>query len=86
MDLISAGCPIDARTLTGRTPLFAACANNARDIAGLLIDVGAATDLQDDDGLTCAHIAAGQGHYKVIQLLANHKAHLSLQDKDGTCI
>ena len=86
VDLITLGCPLDAKTLTGRTALFAACLVNARDIARLLLDAGAETNLQDVEGSTCAHLAAGQGHPEVIQLLANYGAFLSLQDKEGTGI
>ena len=40
-------------------------------------------NLQDENGFTCAHLAAKEGHTRIIQLLAKCEALLSLQDNHG---
>ena len=49
----------------------------------VLLDAGAAVNLQDDEGITAIHWAASTGHMDAVQLLLGAGANPSLMEVDG---
>jgi len=67
--LIAGGADIDSRSLTGRTPLFAAVTNESDAATRALLDAGASDFLEDDEGKTALLAAAQAGSLAGCQLL-----------------
>ncbi len=56
-DLLYVGCPIDARSFRGRTPLHIAAKLGKGDILKLLISLGADVNIRTDNGWTAWDLA-----------------------------
>jgi ankyrin repeat protein len=57
---------------TGRTPLHVAILNDQYHVVGALINIGVDPGIQDRDGLTAWHTAAGLGNEKAIRALNSY--------------
>ena len=84
--LLDAGVPVDAVT-NGRFPwtsLMHAAYRGRLDVVRLLLDRGANVAHQDLDYFTAAAVAAGEGHWDVLEVLARRGADLDFADGTGT--
>jgi ankyrin repeat protein len=64
--------------------LFFAAHYGCKDIAELLIAMGAKVNTADDKGLTPLHVAATQGHQNVVELLVANGAQIDVRAGDGS--
>ena len=76
------GAVINVTGRNDQTPLEAASVDGRSDIARWLLDHGAAHS-QRDDHTAPIHLAAANGHLKVIRTLLEHKVYIDSADKDG---
>ena len=60
---------VNSRNNSGTTPLMITCYNGHVNVATYLVEHGANIHLQDEDGDTCLHCAAGRGHIEVVSKL-----------------
>ncbi|XP_020280202.1 uncharacterized protein LOC109852957 isoform X2 [Pseudomyrmex gracilis] len=68
----------------GQTALMLAASHGRKDITQLLLDAGAAVNIQDKDGSTALMCAAEHNHIDVVrQLLAHPDCDPSIVDEDG---
>jgi ankyrin repeat protein len=76
--------PVDGRDWQGDTALIAAAREGRLDIAGLLLDAGAAVNLPDEQhGMTPLMWAALRGHTTLAELLLSRGADPDLHDRYG---
>ena len=80
---IRKGVSVDSRGAGNRTPLMWAALYNHQDAAKCLYKNGCNLNLQSDYGDTAAHMAARNGHGKMVQLLANWGADLKIRNREG---
>ena len=66
----------------GRTPLFEAVFSGSANVAGYLIDSGAAVNRQDSKGMTPLHLGCGS-NMDMLELLLNKKASVDMVDYKG---
>ena len=79
--LLERGANVNIRGMRERTPL-----HEAIDNVGLvqsLLNRGAEVNCQQDDLRSPLHLAAYYGELKIARLLAEHKANVNSQDKEG---
>ncbi|KAJ8316462.1 hypothetical protein KUTeg_006476 [Tegillarca granosa] len=69
----------------GSSPLFLATSVNSIDVANLLLQHHADTNLCDKDGFSPLYIAAQNNSIDVAELLLQHHADTNLCNKDGFC-
>ncbi len=96
--LLAHGASADLPTMTGITPLMAACGNasspidtrgrykteeQAIEAVKLLISAGASVNARDRGGQTALHGAAGWGWNELVKTLAANKADLLVKDAQG---
>ena len=75
-----------ARRKSKKTPLHDAAENGSLDIAKLLINEGSEVDLEDKDGRTPLHYAAGMGgdqSFEIVRLLIEAGANVNKKNNDG---
>src|SRR5713101_2081883 len=65
---------VNVRDSDGNTPLHAAAAVNAREIANFLLNHGADVNARRDNGASPVHLAAHSGHADMVELLLLHGA------------
>ncbi|XP_058797824.1 KN motif and ankyrin repeat domain-containing protein 2-like isoform X2 [Phymastichus coffea] len=71
--------------LHGQTALMLAVSHGRKDMSKLLLDAGAAVNLQDEDGSTALMCAAEHGHADIVRLLLAHSdCDSSIVDVDGS--
>ncbi|KAK0082590.1 hypothetical protein PV325_010154 [Microctonus aethiopoides] len=71
--------------LHGQTALMLAVSHGRKDMTRLLLDAGAAVNIQDEDGSTALMCAAEHGHTEIVKLLlANADCDSSILDIDGS--
>ncbi|XP_076375953.1 KN motif and ankyrin repeat domain-containing protein 2 kank isoform X1 [Megalopta genalis] len=58
--------------LHGQTALMLAVSHGRKDMTQLLLDAGAAVNIQDEDGSTALMCAAEHGHTDIVRLLLTH--------------
>eukprot|EP00439_Symbiodinium_sp_Y106_P070348 s2440_g12.t1 len=75
--------PDASRDDEGMTPLMRASLFGHVDVAELLLEAGAETDVSDNNGCTALMCAARNGHASVVQLLLNAGAEKDLRDSLG---
>ncbi|XP_046481832.1 KN motif and ankyrin repeat domain-containing protein 2 isoform X1 [Neodiprion pinetum] len=69
----------------GQTALMLAVSHGRKDMAKLLLDAGAAVNIQDEDGSTALMCAAEHGHTEIVRLLLAHPdCDSSIVDVDGS--
>lgn len=69
----------------GQTALMLAVSHGRNDMSRLLLDAGAAVNLQDEDGSTALMCAAEHGHAEIVKLLLNHpECDSNIVDVDGS--
>jgi ankyrin repeat protein len=51
------------------TPLMAACAEGKTEVIKYLIHVGANMELRSNDGMSCLHLAAKNGHLEAVHVI-----------------
>ncbi|XP_012264632.2 uncharacterized protein LOC105690991 isoform X1 [Athalia rosae] len=69
----------------GQTALMLAVSHGRNDMAKLLLDAGAAVNIQDEDGSTALMCAAEHGHTDIVRLLLAHPdCDSSILDVDGS--
>lgn len=69
----------------GQTALMLAVSHGRKDMAKLLLDAGAAVNIQDEDGSTALMCAAEHGHTDIVRLLLAHPdCDSSIVDVDGS--
>jgi ankyrin repeat protein len=73
---------ISAQDDWGRQPLYLACLHGKTDIAGLLVDEGAAIEVRWE-GHTPLDIACWSGHIDVVKLLIEKDAEVLVADNNG---
>ena len=61
----------------GRTPLHLASENGHKEIASLLLDIGAQADFGNWSDKTALHYAAEKGHIEIIELLLSMGANVN---------
>jgi ankyrin repeat protein len=72
--LIDHGADIEARTISGETPLHIASQSNSWYVAHMLIERGADIEAEADEGCTPLHKAAERNSLEVATLLIDHGA------------
>ncbi|XP_011136034.1 KN motif and ankyrin repeat domain-containing protein 1 isoform X2 [Harpegnathos saltator] len=71
--------------LHGQTALMLAVSHGRKDMTQLLLDAGAAVNIQDEDGSTALMCAAEHGHADIVRLLLAHPdCDPSIVDVDGS--
>ncbi|XP_034939435.1 uncharacterized protein Kank isoform X2 [Chelonus insularis] len=71
--------------LHGQTALMLAVSHGRKDMTRLLLDAGAAVNIQDEDGSTALMCAAEHGHIDIVRLLLAHPdCDSSIVDVDGS--
>ncbi|KAK0162182.1 hypothetical protein PV327_008537 [Microctonus hyperodae] len=71
--------------LHGQTALMLAVSHGRKDMTRLLLDAGAAVNIQDEDGSTALMCAAEHGHTEIVKLLlTNTDCDSSILDIDGS--
>ncbi|CAK9819170.1 KN motif and ankyrin repeat domain-containing protein 1 [Anthophora plagiata] len=71
--------------LHGQTALMLAVSHGRKDMTQLLLDAGAAVNIQDEDGSTALMCAAEHGHTDIVRLLLGHPdCDPSILDVDGS--
>ncbi|XP_072766423.1 uncharacterized protein [Anoplolepis gracilipes] len=71
--------------LHGQTALMLAVSHGRKDMTQLLLDAGAAVNIQDEDGSTALMCAAEHGHTDIVRLLLAHPdCDSSIIDVDGS--
>ncbi|KAI4483814.1 hypothetical protein M0802_013305 [Mischocyttarus mexicanus] len=71
--------------LHGQTALMLAVSHGRKDMTQLLLDAGAAVNIQDEDGSTALMCAAEHGHTDIVRtLLAHPECDSSIVDIDGS--
>ncbi|XP_014471434.1 PREDICTED: KN motif and ankyrin repeat domain-containing protein 1 isoform X2 [Dinoponera quadriceps] len=71
--------------LHGQTALMLAVSHGRKDMTQLLLDAGAAVNIQDEDGSTALMCAAEHGHAEIVRLLLAHPdCDPSIVDVDGS--
>ncbi|XP_018362879.1 PREDICTED: KN motif and ankyrin repeat domain-containing protein 2 isoform X1 [Trachymyrmex cornetzi] len=71
--------------LHGQTALMLAVSHGRKDMTQLLLDAGAAVNIQDEDGSTALMCAAEHGHTEIVRLLLAHPdCDPSIVDVDGS--
>ncbi|XP_070512371.1 KN motif and ankyrin repeat domain-containing protein 2 isoform X2 [Cardiocondyla obscurior] len=69
----------------GQTALMLAVSHGRKDMTQLLLDAGAAVNIQDEDGSTALMCAAEHGHTDIVRLLLAHPdCDPSIVDVDGS--
>jgi ankyrin repeat protein len=82
--LIAHGADVMARNERGLTPLHAAAYSGKAELAGLLLDHGAALeDTVNVSGATPLMLAAEENRVAVVELLIARGADLNIPDRDG---
>ena len=69
--------------MDGRTPILWAAGLGHADVVGLLMELGADIQKEDNDGRTPLHHAAINGMVEVVRRLGMGGADLNRADKDG---
>lgn len=84
--LLIAGADVNAKTgdTVAHTALHLAVIDSSLEIVRLLIDSGAAIDVQDHNGNTPIKCACAYGHVAIVELLAFKGADIELSDRHGT--
>ena len=72
--LLERSTNVNARTKSGRTPLYVASRWGALEVVRLLLKHGADLEVKSNNGKTALQIAAEKGHDKVVELLREHRA------------
>ena len=67
--LLKSGVNVNIRTLTGKTPLMAACFKGYSEIAQMLLNSGASANSRDAEGNTALSIARHQGYSRIVAFL-----------------
>ncbi|XP_011298490.1 KN motif and ankyrin repeat domain-containing protein 2 isoform X2 [Fopius arisanus] len=71
--------------LHGQTALMLAVSHGRRDMTHLLLEAGAAVNIQDEDGSTALMCAAEHGHTDIVRMLLSHPdCDSSITDIDGS--
>jgi len=81
--LISSGADVNARDMTGYTPLFYAVQSGQKKAAELLIGGGANVNARDGNGNTPLHYAAVRGHYDMCEVLVSNGADVGSRNLTG---
>lgn len=83
--LIDAGADVNARNITGKTPIMFAAENAAIKTIGLLLAGGADINQRDLRGRTALMLAAcsGENSAEVVQFLMNKSADIDARDRRG---
>lgn len=81
--LLRSSYPADSRGKFGVTALMRASYHGHKDIAELLLNVGANTNAVDIGGATALHLASRQGHVELVRLLVQYGAYPELADNEG---
>ncbi|XP_015109672.1 KN motif and ankyrin repeat domain-containing protein 2 isoform X2 [Diachasma alloeum] len=71
--------------LHGQTALMLAVSHGRKDMTHLLLEAGAAVNIQDEDGSTALMCAAEHGHTDIVRMLLSHPdCDSSITDVDGS--
>ncbi len=87
--LVEKGADVNAatrgggKTVSGYTPLMAACHWGDRGTILLLLEHGARTDVLDENGSSPLWIGLEDSHFAILDLLLQHRADIDLKDHDG---
>ena len=81
--LVAHGADPNTSNADGLTPLHQVCIDNRKDLAELLLGLGARIDAQDNEGWTPLHAAVSCGHVSVIYVLLKFHANLLAVNIDG---
>lgn len=76
-------CFTEQRGEDGLTPLMLAAKLGCHEAVELLIEYGASSRSQDDNGFTALHWAVARGHEQVVQTLLRKKASIRRAAADG---
>ena len=83
--IINHGAVVNAKCKKNITALMRACGKGNRDAINVLLNAGADPNINDSDGDTCLHYAAGGPCSKdVIQEIINHVADVNAKSKNNT--
>ncbi len=84
-DLVDQGANVDAKTLKrGITSLHWAAHHGKLDVVKCLVELGADTETEEDDGRTPLHLAAYSGHLDVVKCLVELGADKDVTTDDGS--
>lgn len=75
------GADANSRDNNHRTPLMLAANNNKLKCVAVLLNFKASPDLQDAQGNSALLLACAQGHGAIVNLLMDHGASLTLNNK-----
>ncbi|QGQ93738.1 ankyrin repeat domain-containing protein [Paenibacillus psychroresistens] len=84
MELLEAGCDVNAQDEEGRTALIQAALYNNVEVVQILIEHGANVNTRDFfNGYAALHFAARNSSLELMQLLLKHKAEVDIKDING---
>ena len=83
---VAAPGSVNHRGVRGWTPLFAACARGHADVAKILLEANADTDLATTQGWRPLMTAAQQGSTEIVRLLLQHSADVTAKNQDGQTV
>ncbi len=82
-DILTVGCPIDARPHRGVSALQWAVLSGHLEVVKFLISKGADMNAGDNSGWTTLHYAASNRHLGVVKFLISKGADVSARNNDG---
>ena len=79
--LLDNGSKIDAKSRSGRTPLYCAAFNGHFEVVKCLIENGANVNAKDNDEYTPLHEAAGCGSIRIVKMILDNVEEKNPNDK-----
>ena len=76
----------DNLTIGGNTPLHLATERNMKDTVAKFLNCGGDPDIKNQQGFSCLHIAAREGHADLVRLFIAKDTNVELRDEYGSLV